>query len=94
MRIPRLRRLAQACRLVAPTLVAFVFSVVPASADVAGTVVDQSGRPVPRAYVRIVAGSPSGSAAAFADELGRFAIKTSIASCRVDQSTWNSFTDG
>ena len=86
MRTPRLRRLAQACRLVAPTLVVFVLSSLPASADVAGVVVDQSGRPVPRAYVRIVPSSATDAAAAFADELGRFAFKTTVTSCRIEAS--------
>ena len=78
----RLRRLAAACRLVAPAILLVIVFVRPASADVAGTVVDQSGRVVPRAYIRVVDGSGAESAAQFADELGRFDLKTTAAGCR------------
>ena len=81
----RLRRLAAACRPFTPTVLLFILSVVPAAADVSGTVVDQSGRIVPRAYVRIV-NSGVESAGQFADELGRFSLATatSAADCSVE----------
>src|ERR1700704_87533 len=101
MFIPRLRRPAEARRLVATPLVFFFgfFGVSarpalslpslgegPALADVSGIVVDQSGRAVPRAYVRILDGSGVESAAAFADEVGRFELKTNVTNCRVEAS--------
>ena len=84
MFIPRLRRLAEAGRLVATTLVLFGVSARPATADVSGIVVDQSGRAVPRAYVRILDSSGVESAAVFADEVGRFELKTNVTNCRVE----------
>ena len=84
MRIPRPRRLAEACRLVATTLCFFGVSAPFASADVSGTVVDQSGRAVPRAYVRTLDTSGVESAGVFADEVGRFELKTNGTSCRVE----------
>lgn len=84
MRIPRPRRLAEACRLVATTLILFSVSARPASADVSGTVVDQSGRPVPRAHIRALDRFGVESAAVFADEVGRFELKTNTTGCRVE----------
>jgi vitamin B12 transporter len=84
MRISRLWRLAEACRLVATTLVLTAFFTPIASADVAGTVVDQSGRAVPRAYVRALDSSGAESAAGFADEAGQFELKTTATGCRVE----------
>ena len=57
-----------------------------ASADVSGTVVDQSGRAVPRAYVRALDSSGVESAGVFADEVGRFELKTTLTNCRVEAS--------
>src|SRR4051812_44600986 len=84
MRIPRQWRLADACRLVTLTSVLFALSTRVATADVSGTVVDQSGRPVPRAYVRVLESSGAPGAAAFADEAGRFELSTGAGSCRVE----------
>src|SRR5947207_3503626 len=84
MFIPRLRRLAEARRFVAITLGLFALAARPAAADVSGTIVDQSGRAVPRAYVRILDRSGVESAALFADEAGRFELKTNVTSCRVE----------
>ncbi len=86
MFVPRLRRLAEACRLLATTLVFFGVSAPFASADVSGTVVDQSGRAVPRAYVRALDSSGVESAGVFADEVGRFELKTTLTNCRVEAS--------
>lgn len=86
MFFPRPWRLAEACRLLATTLVLFGVSARLASADVSGIVVDQSGRAVPRAYVRILDSSGVESAAVFADEVGRFELKTNVSSCRVEAS--------
>jgi len=86
MRIPRPRRLAEACRLVATTLFFLGVSAPFASADVSGIVVDQSGRAVPRAYVRALDDAGVESAGSFADEAGRFELKTNAANCRVEAS--------
>jgi vitamin B12 transporter len=86
MFIPRLWRLAEARRLVATTLLFFGVSAPFASADVSGTVVDQSGHAVPRAYVRTLDNSGVESAGVFADEIGRFELKTSVTNCRVEAS--------
>jgi outer membrane cobalamin receptor len=52
---------------------------------VAGTVVDQSGRVVPRAYVRVLDASGRADRGAFADEAGRFEVAaTDPADCRVE----------
>ena len=52
---------------------------------VAGTVVDQSGRIVPRAYVRVLDVSGRLDRGAFADEAGRFELgATDGADCRVE----------
>src|SRR5713101_3165958 len=84
MRFPRPWRLADACRLVPTTLFFFGASASFASADVSGTVVDQSGRAVPRAYVRTLDNSGVESAGVFADEVGRFELETNVTSCRVE----------
>lgn len=61
------------------------------AADLAGVVVDQSGRPLPRARVRVLAGSdaatpPVGSTAdGFADDGGHFLLPAT-AGCRVEAS--------
>ena len=76
-----------------PILVlAFVFVIGGAASKVAaadrrltGTVVDQSGRAVPRAYVRVVTTSGAVDRGAFADEAGRFELTaTDAAECRVE----------
>jgi outer membrane receptor protein involved in Fe transport len=86
MFISRLQRLAAACRLVATTLVLVGVSARPAAADVSGTVLDQSGRAVPRAHVRLLDSSGVESASVFADEAGRFELKTTVTNCRVEAS--------
>jgi outer membrane cobalamin receptor len=88
MSFSRLGRLAAACRLALLT----VLVVVSGSADghaadavVRGVVVDQSGRAVPRAYVRVLDPVGTASAAVFADESGRFQLTAANASdCRVE----------
>ncbi|MEA2462449.1 MAG: Carboxypeptidase regulatory-like domain, partial [Acidobacteriota bacterium] len=51
----------------------------------AGTVVDQSGRAVPRAYVRLLDASGTRERGTFADETGRFDLAaTDGAACRVE----------
>ena len=60
-------------------------SVSGADRRLAGTVVDQSGRAVPRAYVRVLDASGGGERGAFADEAGRFELTaTDAAECRVE----------
>jgi outer membrane cobalamin receptor len=90
MSIPRLRRLAAACRLV---LTLSLFSSLAAAdataadAVVAGAVVDQSGHLLPRAYVRVLDRSGAESASGFADEAGRFRfIVANAADCAVEAS--------
>ena len=83
MRAPRLRRQAIACR--ALTLVLFLSSVPLFAADAAiGVVVDQSGQPLPRAFVRAVEATGSETASAFSDESGRFRLDPIPADCRVE----------
>ncbi len=58
---------------------------------VGGTVVDQDGRPLPRARVRVLPGLDAATASAvagadgFTDDTGRFSL-TSVAGCRVEAS--------
>ena len=60
-------------------------SVAGADRRLAGTVVDQSGRAVPRAYVGVLDASGGGERGAFADEAGRFELTaTDAAECRVE----------
>jgi vitamin B12 transporter len=60
-------------------------AVAAAPRDLTGTVVDQTGRAVPRAYVRVLDGSLVESPGVFADESGRFAVAgTDQAGCRVE----------
>ena len=85
MRSFRSRRLRAACR---PTLVIFalVFAGEPVPAQTrttSGTVVDQDGRPVPRALIRVVDGAAD-SGSVFADERGHFDLAISATTnCRV-----------
>ena len=57
-----------------------------AEREVAGTVVDQSGRALPRAYVRALDASSKELAGTFADESGRFHFTLNVDDCRVDAS--------
>jgi vitamin B12 transporter len=60
-------------------------SVSGADRRLAGTIVDQSGRAVPRAYVRVLDSSGAAERGAFADEAGRFELTaTDAAECRVE----------
>lgn len=62
-----------------------VTSVSAAERPLGGTVVDQSGRGVPRAYVRVVDATMTEPRGVFADEAGRFEVKaTDSASCNVE----------
>jgi len=54
--------------------------------EIAGTVVDQSGRALPRAYVRAIDGSQKEIAGTFADEAGRFHLTVQTEDCQVDAS--------
>jgi outer membrane cobalamin receptor len=76
---------AAACRLLAlilPSAIVFQPSAL-AAAELAGTVVDSSGRPVPRAFVRVI--DPGGGEASqtFTDESGAFTVQGEGA-CRVE----------
>ena len=69
-------------------ILAFVFggAVSARARDVAGAVVDESGRAVPRAYVRALDASGREIAAVFADESGRFRFAAPGDDCRVEVS--------
>ena len=84
---PRLRRPAAARRLAfVITLLSFGFArAAAADTAVTGTVVDQSGRPLPRAYVRALDRTGAESAGTFADELGRFRLAAGD-DCRLEVS--------
>jgi len=67
---------------------------VPAAArDVSGTIVDESGRAVPRAYVRALDAAGKEIAGLFADESGRFQFTITDDDCRVEASL-TGFTTG
>ena len=96
MSVSRLTRLAEACRTVPVSLfllVSIAFSIVFAGATranaadaVSGTVVDQSGRPLPRASVRALDRTGAETASVFTDESGRFSItipSTVAGDCRI-----------
>src|SRR5207244_1180491 len=53
---------------------------------ISGAVVDQSGQPLPRAYVRLLDASGAEIAAAFADETGRFGFNRPTDDCRIEAS--------
>ena len=84
MRLFRSRRPGAACPRVLVFLL-FVFTAVPATAQnrtASGTVVDQDGRPVPRAFVRVADPGRHG-AGVFADDRGRFELTVPSAACRI-----------
>jgi vitamin B12 transporter len=56
-----------------------------ADREVSGTVVDQSGQSLPRAYVRLLDSTRAQDAATFADEAGRFRLSAG-ADCRLEVS--------
>jgi vitamin B12 transporter len=92
MRILRLwRPTAAAARRLPLTVVIAAACVVPIRAaaandrELSGTVVDQSGQPLPRAYVR-VQDEAAHPAATFADESGRFRLRTSSDPCTLEIS--------
>src|SRR5262245_3814371 len=92
MHTSRLRRLAAASRLVlhslvvALTLLSAVVSAGAADRDIAGIVVDQSGQPLPRAYVRVLEPGGTEIAATFADQTGRFRLNASTTDCTIEAS--------
>src|SRR5260221_4266455 len=95
MRTSRLWRLAAACR---PSIVAFpgfVLVLTAASAASAadrllsGTIADQSGQPLPRAFVRVVDAAGREITTTFSDELGHFRFGVADA-CRI-QATLSGF---
>ena len=84
MRTTRLWRLASACRLLLlPLCLPFVPTSLRAADALTGVVVDQSGRPVPRALVRVIDGSGAEAARMFSDEAGRFRSTEAPAGCGV-----------
>jgi vitamin B12 transporter len=84
----RSRRLRAACRRIL-VIVALAFAAEPAPAQnrtTSGTVVDQDGRPVPRALVRIVDAGRD-SVGVFADDRGHFELTApQTADCRISAS--------
>jgi len=88
MRTSRLWRLAVACSPL-HVLTLALLTTIPLFADpaaVAGIVVDQSGRALPRALVRVLDASGAAASSTFADDAGRFQITAAPASCRVEAS--------
>ncbi len=81
MQLHRLWRLAAACRpflLTSLSALAVLLGSRPAlAADITGQVVDASGRPVPRAYVRITDSGGRVSSEGFSDAMGRFRLEGS-----------------
>jgi vitamin B12 transporter len=78
-------RPAAACRLLA-FLIPIVIACQPSAAsaaELAGTVVDSSGRPVPRAFVRVVDPAGRETSQTFTDESGAFTVQADGA-CRVE----------
>jgi vitamin B12 transporter len=91
MRIPRLWRMAlvRAHRLVLFSMTVWLLPAIGVSASehqLTGTVVDQSGVPLPRAYVQIVGAAGAQSAGVLTDESGRFRLAVEATDCRVEAS--------
>src|SRR3989449_10508132 len=92
MRTSRLWRLAAACRpslhitLVTLTLLGHAVSTAAANREASGTVVDQFGQALPRAYVRLLDQRGSEITATFADQAGRFRLNASSTDCRIEAS--------
>ena len=87
----RFRRLAAACRPFSLVIFAALVLVCAASASaaadtmVSGLVVDETGRPIPRAFVRALDDAGVETARAFADEGGRFVLDVPDAGgCRIE----------
>jgi vitamin B12 transporter len=57
-----------------------------AAGIVSGTVVDQSGQPLPRAYIRVLDRAAREVASGFADESGRFHFTVTDDQCRIEAS--------
>jgi outer membrane cobalamin receptor len=71
------------CRAVFPALFTLASGSAAAAADhISGVIVDQSGRVIPRAYVRII-GLAGDAVGGFADESGRFRLPLPRGECRV-----------
>ena len=88
MRTSRLWRLAMACRP-SYVLTLVLLAAIPLFADavpLAGVVVDQSGRALARAYVRVLDASGAVTFSTFADDAGRFEIAAAPPNCRVEAS--------
>ena len=64
-----------------------------AARDLSGVIVDDSGRAVPRAYVRALDGGGRELAGVFADEAGRFQVSVATDDCHVE-ATLTGFTPG
>jgi len=84
----RLWRLAAACRPVVHSvlLIASVVSPARAADAITGVVVDPSGQPLPRAFVRLLDASGKETASTFANEAGRFQFTAPMSACRLDVS--------
>src|SRR5262249_59385582 len=86
MRTSRLRRQAAVCRGLYLGLYLVLLTAAPTRAAdmLTGVVVDQSGQPLPRAFVRVFDASGAESASGFTDESGAFRLGPAAAHCRVD----------
>jgi vitamin B12 transporter len=87
----RSTRLAAARRLSFTILLTIGFSgaaarVSAADRVVAGSVVDSTGRALPRAYIRLLDRAGHETVGTFADEAGRFRLTTGLDECRVEAS--------
>ena len=67
-------------------LLAFISTTASAADLVTGTVVDQSGMPLPRAEVRVLDRGGAETSHAFTDEGGRFRVTAAAADCRIAAS--------
>jgi vitamin B12 transporter len=69
-------------------ILSFAFGAAASAAgrDVDGTIVDDSGRAVPRAYVRAIDGAGRDLGAVFADEAGRFHLSVAADDCSLEAS--------
>jgi outer membrane cobalamin receptor len=87
MRTTRLGRLASACRLPFLFVALLIVPTVLRAADtVDGVVVDQSSRPLPRAFVRLVDAAGSEVSSTFTDDAGRFTFAAAPVDCHVHAS--------
>jgi outer membrane cobalamin receptor len=88
MRTSRLRRQTPICRhLFFAAIVLVTAPLIAAARDLSGTVVDASGRAVPRARIRVLDAAGAESSSVFADEFGQFELRGAAeGACRIEAS--------